>query len=272
MTANSAVTVVIACHDYGRFLTEAVDSALGQSGGAPELVVVDDGSTDEATLGVLEELERRPVQVLRQPNLGVAAARNAGLEQATTPYVLMLDADDRLAPEALSLLRAVLDADEQLGFAYGHMRFFGDWEGVMRFPSYHPYRLLFRHIIGLSALARREVLVQAGGFDVDFPHYEDWELWVAALAQGWQGRQIDAVTLEYRRHVGAKQVDDRHAYRRAVRQLRRKHARLYADAGRLGRSLPLHERLTYRWVWGPRPVPARIERMLQSRVWRPGAG
>ena len=82
------------------------------------------------------------------------------------------------------------------------MRFFGDWEGELRFPPYDPYALLYRHTIGLSALARREVFEDTGGFDPDFRQFEDWELWVNALAHGWRGKQVDAVTVEYRRHAG----------------------------------------------------------------------
>jgi glycosyltransferase involved in cell wall biosynthesis len=274
VAANSDITVVIACHDYGRFLQEAVDSVLDQDGGPPQVVVVDDGSTDQDTLAVLDRLQGQPsVAVRRQDNRGVAVARNAGIALAATSYVLVMDADDRLALGALRLLRAVLEADGELGFAYGHMRFFGDWEGILRFPPYHPYRLLFRHIVGLSALARREVFEQTGGFDPDFGEYEDWELWVHALARGWQGRQVDAVTLEYRRHQGSKHGEDRRAYRRAYHRLHRKHASLYRSAALLAHpsSISTAERLLYRLVWGPRPLPASLERRVQARLWRPGA-
>ena len=63
---------------------------------------------------------------------------------------------DHVAVEGADRQR-VLEADPTLGFAYGRMRFFGDWEGELRFPPYDPYRLLYRHTIGLTALARREL-------------------------------------------------------------------------------------------------------------------
>ena len=144
------------------------------------------------------------------------------------PYALFLDADDRLVPGALATLRGPLDADPKLGFAYGRMKFFGDWDGELRFPPYDPYALLYRHTIGLSALTRRDVLEDTGGFDPDFRQFEDWELWVNALAHGWRGRQVDAVTVEYRRHAGSKHTQDRRAYRR----------RLSPAQGQARRSLP----------------------------------
>jgi glycosyltransferase involved in cell wall biosynthesis len=253
----SDVTVVIANYNYGRYLTEAVDSALREGA---HVVVVDDGSTEP-----LPELPAE-VELIRQENQGVARARNAGLARVDTPYALVLDADDRLARGALAALRAPLEGDPKLGYAYGRMKFFGDWNGELRFPPFDEYALLFRHTIGLSALARREVFEDTGGFDPAFEQFEDWELWVNALAHAWCGRQVDAVTVEYRRHAGAKREHDRAVYRRMYRQLRAKHARLYAELppSRLGPA----QRLWYRVFWGYRPIPARLETALQRRRWK----
>jgi glycosyltransferase involved in cell wall biosynthesis len=253
----SDVTVVIANHNYGTYLTEAVESALREGA---QVVVVDDGSTQP-----VPELPEA-VELIRQENQGVARARNAGLARVATAYALVLDADDRLAPGALDTLRAPLEADAELGYAYGRMKFFGDWEGELRFPPFDEYALLYRHTIGLSALARREVFDDSGGFDPAFEQYEDWELWVNALAHGWRGRQVDAVTVEYRRHAGAKREADRAVYRRMFRQLRAKHAQLYAEPppSRLGRA----GRAWYRGFWGYRPIPAKVETALQRRRWK----
>ena len=101
---NDDVTIVITCFNYGRFLPEAVQSALEQEGGEPRVTVVDDGSTDETTLRELERLPER-VELIRQANGGVAAARNTGLARVQTDYALVLDADDRLPASALRTLR-----------------------------------------------------------------------------------------------------------------------------------------------------------------------
>jgi glycosyltransferase involved in cell wall biosynthesis len=254
---DPGVTVIVTCFNYGHYVGESVDSALREGG---QVVVVDDGSTEP-----LPELPDG-VDLIRQENQGVARARNAGLARVQTPYVLVLDADDRLAPGALARLCAPLDADPKLGFAYGRMKFFGDWDGELRFPPYDPYVLLYRHTIGLSALARREVFEATGAFDPAFEQFEDWELWVNALAHGWQGRQVDAVTVEYRRHAQTKQRSDRLVYRRMYRQLRAKHAALYANPPPT--RLSLLQRLWHRFFWGLRPVPARLETALHRLIWR----
>ncbi len=269
---NDDVTVVIACFNYGRYLPEAVASALGQDGGPPAVVVVDDGSDEPETLQALEQLPAG-VELVRQENSGVCRARNAGLRRAGTPLALVLDADDRLAPGALAALKPPLVAEEGLGFTYGTMRFFGDWNGELRFPDYDAYTLLYRHTIGLSALMRRAVWEDTRGFDPGFEQYEDWELWLNALAHGWRGRRVEGVTLEYRRHGGTKLTRDRGRYRAIYRQLRRKHASLYARTAELAAESRLGApgRLAHRLYWGPRPVPARLEAVLYGLRWGRGA-
>ena len=270
---NDDITVVITCFNYGVFLPEAVASALEQEGGSPKVTVVDDGSTDALTQEALGRLPR-DTKLIQQANAGLSAARNAGLRAADTPYLIVLDADDRLTPGALRLMRQSLDGDPQLGFSYGVARFFGTWEGTIRFPPFDGYKLIYRHIVGSTALMRRELFEDVGGFDPAFSAYEDWEFWVHALAHGWRGKAIEDETLLYRRHGHSMFTDARAHYRSWYRMLRAKHRVLYdttgrrrlaaeSDLGPIGRAI-------YRWWWGARPLPARIEGALHALLWRAG--
>ena len=270
---TAPVTVVVTNYDYGRFVEEAVASAREQEPVAPaRVVVVDDGSTEPASHDALTRLEALAgVDVVRQENRGAAEARNAGLRVAQTPLVLCLDADDRLAPGALAALSTALEENPDAGFAYGHIRMVGAMGGVMRLPPYDPLKLLDRHLIGPSALMRSEVVRDTGGYDRAFALYEDWELWVAALERGWRGVRVDQVTHEYRRHADSKLGRDRRRYREFRRQLRAKHASLYARRGELAleSGMSAAERALYRLYWGPRPMPAAVEDALYRRVFRP---
>jgi glycosyltransferase involved in cell wall biosynthesis len=270
---TAPITVVVTNHDYGQFVEEAVACAREQEPVAPSrVIVIDDGSTQTESGEALARLEALDgVDVVRQENRGAAEARNAGLRLADTPLVLCLDADDRLAPGALAALSAALEENPDAGFAYGHIRMVGAMGGVMRLPPYDPLKLLDRHLIGPSALMRAEVFRDTGGYDRAFALYEDWELWVAALARGWRGVRVDQVTHEYRRHAGSKLGRDRRRYGEYRRQLRAKHASLYARRAELGREsgMSFAERALYRFYWGPRPVPAAVEDALYRRVFRP---
>ncbi|MGH1487984.1 MAG: glycosyltransferase family 2 protein [Acidimicrobiales bacterium] len=107
-------TVVITNYNYDRFLAVAVTSALDQT--VPcQVVVVDDGSTDES-ISVLDELASLFPQLLivRNSNGGQASAMNAGWDRTSTPYVLFLDADDRLVPEAVETVVSRFEADPQV--------------------------------------------------------------------------------------------------------------------------------------------------------------
>jgi glycosyltransferase involved in cell wall biosynthesis len=265
---HSDITVIVTNYNYGTFLEEAVDSVLRQEGGPPRVILIDDGSTDPYTLEVLDRLPPG-VELVRRDNAGVASARNLGLELADTPFVMILDADDRLRPHALNLLRQMLEDDPTLGFAYGVTRFFGDWEGEMTMPPYDPYKLLYRHTIGTTCLMRRELVADVGGFDSSLGGYEDWEFWVHALQKGWRGRRVEEVTFEYRRHGSTKLAGDRREYRRWFKRMRQKHADLYARRGELARESDLSPigRVVYRWWWGARPMPARLEHWLHTLLW-----
>ena len=269
MSIHDNVTIVITNYNYARFLPDAVASALNQHGGAPNVIIVDDGSTEAGTDAVLESLSGQ-VHVIRQPNMGLSAARNAGLRIATTPYLMVLDADDKLTPTALSSLKPLLENDPKLGFSYGITRFFGDWQGIMTMPPYDPYKLLYRHMIGSTALMRADVFADTGGFDPEIRGFEDWDFWLHALKLGWRGRRVEDETFLYRRHGATMVTQARKDYHHWYGVLRQKHADLYRGEGKLARETGASrfEQLVYKWFWGKRIVPARVEQTLYSLIWR----
>jgi len=108
--------VIIPCYNQGRFLGEALESVLAQSRPADQIVVIDDGSTDETA-----EVARRydGIRCVRQANLGLAQARNRGLDEAAGRYVVFLDADDRLRPDALAIGLEASRRHSECAFVFG---------------------------------------------------------------------------------------------------------------------------------------------------------
>src|SRR3954447_6986099 len=117
-----SISIVIPAYNAAVYVLEAVESALGQTRPPAEVIVVDDGSTD-GTESALAPVRSR-ITYLRQENAGVSAARNRGAEQSTGDWILFLDADDRLAPDALEHLAAALDRRDGDAVAFGSVRLF----------------------------------------------------------------------------------------------------------------------------------------------------
>jgi glycosyltransferase involved in cell wall biosynthesis len=113
------VSVVIPCYNQAHFLGEAIESVLAQRHPRLEVIVVDDGSPDDTS----EVAARYPgVRCVRQENQGLSAARNAGLRHSGGEYVVFLDADDRLLPEAIEAGLRGFEAHPECAFVYGDYR------------------------------------------------------------------------------------------------------------------------------------------------------
>src|ERR1051325_1413095 len=119
MNEQPLISVIIPCYNQGHYLAQAIDSALDQLYPSLEVIVVDDGSTDGTPLVAASY---PAVRLVRQPNSGLAAARNRGLADCRGTYVVFLDADDRLEPGALRAGASRLDSLPECAFVYGHVR------------------------------------------------------------------------------------------------------------------------------------------------------
>src|SRR2546428_12065850 len=123
------VAVIIPCYNRGRYLDEAVESVLAQTFEDFEILVVDDGSTEDETRRLLASYDKPRTRIVHSENRGLPAAKNLGLAHTTGPYVCMLDADDRLDPCLLEKSVAALDGDSPIAFESHWLGRFGDEEG-----------------------------------------------------------------------------------------------------------------------------------------------
>ncbi|MEJ0015064.1 MAG: glycosyltransferase family A protein [Acetobacteraceae bacterium] len=207
------IQLVIPAWNAARWVGDAIASVLAQTHAAWRLLVVDDGSTDK-TADVVARFADRRISLIRQPNAGVSAARNAGIRWGSGDPapggVLFLDADDRLAPDALARLVAALSAAPGAVAACGACGF-SDGRTLRAPPAGDLLPgLLVRNLFanGGHLLLRGEAVRAAGEFRPDISYGEDWEYWIRVALQGpfatVAGR---APVLFVRRHAGG-------AYRR----------------------------------------------------------
>lgn len=191
------VTVVVPCHDTGPVLREAIASALAQTHPHVEVIVVDDGSTDRATREVLAEVVGPRVRVIRQDNAGPGAARNTAIAAATTPFILPLDADDRLAPRAAELGARHLAADADVGMVAGSVRLFGAQDEVRPCGFTGIDSMVRSNTIPISTF-RRADWEAVGGYPTEIHRGEDWAFWMRLLRLGRTVAIVDEVCYEYR--------------------------------------------------------------------------
>jgi Glycosyl transferase family 2 len=199
-----AVSVVITCFNYARYLPEAVASVQAQTLRDVEVIVIDDGSTDDslAVAHALADGDPR-IAVIAQENSGQPAIpRNRAIEQARAPYVLCLDADDRLGPVVLEHCAAVLDADARLGMAYGQQQDFGHSTKRHHLNRWNAPQLASHNIQPCTTLFRRDAWAAAGGYSTNVRGYEDWDLWLGITEAGYGGREVPGVVWHYRTHDG----------------------------------------------------------------------
>jgi glycosyltransferase involved in cell wall biosynthesis len=199
------LSIVVPCHDDGAFLAEAVESAERSAPDGAELVIVDDGSTDEPTLSRLAALRRAGYRVIDQENAGLAAARNRGIAASRGRYLLPLDADNRLLPDFAAAAVAVLESEPGVGVVYGDRVEFGARSGRVEVPELDLDSLLRANSIDACAVLRREVWEQCGGYDPAMPAmgWEDWDLWIGAAERGWGFRRLPLPAFEYRVRPGS---------------------------------------------------------------------
>jgi glycosyltransferase involved in cell wall biosynthesis len=194
------ISVVIPCFNHGEFLPEAVESVERIKRDDVEMVVVDDGSTDERTTREISNLEARGIKVIRQENKGLAAARNVAILASHAEYILPLDADDRVRSAWIQRGIQILDSERRVGVVYGDAECFGVRNGLWRTGPLDTNRLLLSNYIHTTALFRRSVWEQNGGYDGTMPvqGYEDWDFWLGALEHGWQLEYLPEIFFDYR--------------------------------------------------------------------------
>ena len=218
-----SAAIIIPAYNAGTWIAEAIESALAQTQPAASVVVVDDGSTDNTAM-VAEQFDDA-VMLLRQRNAGVSAARNHGAAQATAEWLLFLDADDRLRPDALATLSARA-AQSGAAAAYGQCADFDEngtagvprGDGSMQgSPPAAAKAAFWKAPISTpgAALIRRAEFEQAGAWDVRFNTTADRDLWCRlGVLAGFAF--VPKTVVERRVHGSNMSADKNRARRQAV--------------------------------------------------------
>ncbi len=199
------VSVVIPCYNHAQFLAHAIESVLAQSYSNFELIVVDDGSTDDTA-----EVVKRypPVRYVYQENAGLSAARNTGLRQSRGEFIAFLDADDRLLPHALETGINCMREHPECAFVSGHCRVIDSANVVLASPRQR--QIQNEHYLTLlrggsyiwcpaTVLYQRSIFDFVHGFNVLLSPAADYELYLR-VTKDFPVYSYNEVTAEYRQH------------------------------------------------------------------------
>ncbi len=199
------VSAVVTAYNGGPFIRDAIESILAQTRPVDEVVVIDDGSTDD-TAAIVERYAGKGVRLVRQENRGLPEARNRGIQETTGELIAFLDCDDMWLPEKTELQMRYLADHPQIGLATGLTSWWepqtgrrGFWKPNLPGSSGTRRQLVVHNAVGNASavMVRRCVLEDVGLFDPNQIWAEDWEMW-RRVAERWNVGSVDRPVIIYR--------------------------------------------------------------------------
>lgn len=203
--ASPKVSIVVTAHNYAEYLETCLDSAVNQTYDDYEVVVVDDGSTDETPEILREYTYEYPdlFTVVRLSGEGLPTAANAGIDAAEGEYVVRLDADDYFDENILTVLANYLNANPDVELVYPDYYTFDDGEEVIdhvRLPEVgEEIKLLNRSPLAAGAMYRKSAWEELGGYNESLNYQEDYDFWIRFISE-FDVRNVNLPLMYYRQH------------------------------------------------------------------------
>jgi len=195
------VSIIIPCYNDGNFLPDVLGSIVPETMQYPtEVLVVNDGSTNEETLEILDgiTIEHPHVRVLHKPNGGLSSARNFGVSKSIGEFILPLDSDDLLEPDFVNAAAKHLIDHPDSDIVFGNRRHFQDEDKVW-IANYDPIQQVYVNQLPATAMYRRTTFEKIGGYDESMKlGYEDWEFWLHAMSKGCRFHKLEMISYHYR--------------------------------------------------------------------------
>ncbi|GAB3526268.1 hypothetical protein GCM10027443_01280 [Pontibacter brevis] len=196
------LSIVIPYYNMGQYIEDTIESLTKVTHNNIEIIIVNDGTTDKASLVKLKELEGRPkTKIISTPNRGLAAARNLGASIATGKYLAFLDADDIVLPEYYSKAINVLQHQDNVSFVGCWTRYFEKSSDVWPTFTPEPPILMYHNLINSSSLVyKTEAYLTSGLNDENMPFQglEDYDSVISLVSNGYRGVVLPEVLFHYR--------------------------------------------------------------------------
>jgi len=230
VTQNSPkVSVVLPTYNGAKYIRQSIDSCLKQTYSNIELIIVDDGSTDE-TFEIIDSYEDKRIKFIEhKKNRGLPHALNTGFKNATGEYLTWTSDDNYYAREAIEVMVKTLDNNKKIDFIYSNYWYIDGEGNKVKAVNRNPAEVLkMGNYLGPCFLYRRKVYLEVGEFDSDYRFVEDYEYWLR-VRQKFLMCKIDEYLYYYRRHNSS--ITARYGMEKINKQrdrVRRKYFRVYA--------------------------------------------
>ena len=193
------VSVIMPCYNDGKYIMEAIDSIVKQTYQNWELIIVDDGSDDEETKRIINEIQNPKIKVFHTEHLRPAGARNYGIQKAEGTYILPVDSDDRIHEEYMEKAVKMIESNPRIGVVYCKAELFGEKSGSWNLPDYSFKHMLLDNIVFVTALFYKSDWEKVGGFNTSMAQgMEDYDFWLSILGLEREICQIPEVLFYYR--------------------------------------------------------------------------
>lgn len=225
------VSIVIPTYNSALYLEETFKSALETNYSCLEIVVMDDGSSDQ-TKTILKKwvsLFPEKIRVFHQCNQGPSIARNQGIHKASGKYILPLDSDDKIHPDYITHAVEKIENDPEIKVVYCEAEKFGSKNGIWSLKPFSLEQLALDNMIFISALFKKSEWKKIGGFDPRFYFgWEDWEFWISMLKSGGKVEKLSMVGFYYRIREGSRRKStDLEAKKMTIQLLNQKHPEFF---------------------------------------------
>ncbi len=197
------VSIIIPCYNQGKYVAEAINSALRQTFKDIEIVCVNDGSTDNSAeiIKSFADKYKNFVFFNNEENKGVIYSRNFAIENCNGTYILPLDADDIIAPTYVEKAVKILDNNPNIGIVYCKAKIFGNYDKYWNLKPFNKSDILYENCIFCSALFRKSDFLKIGGYNDNMKYgCEDYDLWLSFIEQGVEVFQINEILFSYRQY------------------------------------------------------------------------
>jgi len=227
------VSIIVTHFNQVEYLDQTLLSIYQQVFTDWECILVDDGSEPQHAVRAEQTLERladtRFTWLALPRNLGVVAARRAGVEKSRGQYLLFVDGDDALEPSYLTETTTVLDTRSDLAFVYTQLQYFGAKQEVFISKEYSVTDLLFENYISVTSLIRRSAYQKVGGFRLALNRLglEDWDLFLSMAEKRLCGVLISKPLVKYRQHTQEQNRNRPEKVRGADIYIRNHHPKLF---------------------------------------------